>query len=1070
MSVTVERVEYLLLFDGVPTAFVTDESVDAAYVATLGEFTRVHAGLSYPRGLAAAIDVSTGMLTSTSATFTIDDVDDTLAALFASSFDDATELLTELLPGATAGATEYSKHIGTELVGPAGERHRCSCVPGWNIGQHHYSSAQSYAFGLGETPVSDTPLVWPGRRCALYRLVRTATGTWPDLTVEANQLAARVWFGTCLGQGTQSGRTWSIRCAGQESWAMGSLGVGLPKEPLLVEALTTLDAAKGECTMRATLQIVSLIVDTDILETYVLQEIESTYLVGATTYAAVAAALNLFLDDVEADASSGTALSAAGLSALRFSTTPGNDGIIVRWDRAQDTNWVGSPGPWYTLRLILQAHEKVWKIAGYDPAVQNSARDPVDNEDQYGQFERAAEWYPGHWRGSFYAANAVAMLAKETGDTTETLADDFANGGFDRRWPPIYSGGAQVFDMDATGQEFRLRTLDPVFLLGSKAVPLMADPADPSQPFTISGDVGPVTTCGLMAIRGVYRREGDEDTAKAPDGYTLEKERREGKTTQVALVCWRRLSDGSLALDVDGFPVCVVYAWLEPRLYGVDYPRITGTWASWRVAPADAQPTTARPLLAFERGREGDCVPEIYARLLASTGTAGEWYTDSGLGTLAYGLGGTPVLDVGANDLAIDGVGDELLGRFTDAEFAGLGLAVPASMIAATMADDTSSIESALFDFSVDPAYRCKAVAAEETSARKLVTDLLAPTGLCMSLAGGKFGLFDPWTFRPAATTGNVTSEMYAGTPGEPESVIPEQALRKLSPIDRVEISARVDVTSGGHARQVVYTATDPGAQYRAQTMPRPLSGAHLVHPALTVKGADWPSSLPARWSRGFRWWGQQHFEAKFTVAATRAGEFWPGSIVSITDEWIVHPLGVYGVAQAPGFVTSRTLDCAAETCEVTCIVSADAMLLYAPAAVVVRYDDNEDGEGYRLFCRDDALGCRNGANFDVDGFVEPSWSTLGGDALIEVFAFDHVAWSRGIYGEVASIDTSTPGSTCIVLTGALTGATWLRDQDHVVVLRNAADQTAAWVAQVYAPLCDKDGTSDGTLGKKWRG
>lgn len=1070
MASTIERTEYLLLFDGVATAFTTSEDVDDAYVATLGEFTVAHPGLHLPRGLVASLDPTSGMLSDTSASFTIEDVDNTLASLFGSSFTEAAELLAELRPGDTALSTEWGKHVGTELIGPAGQRRRCSCVPGFNVGEHHFSSAQSYAFGLGETPVSDTPLVWPGRRCALYRLVRTSSGAWPDLTNVALRQAALCWFGTSLGQGTQDARTWTLRCAGHESWAMGSLGVGLPKASLSIEALLSIDTNKGEHVLHATLAIVDLYTQVSILETYVVAASDLSYLPGSTTYAAVAAALNLFLADVAIDASSGSSLSAAGLSSLTFSTTPGQDGIQIRWDRNADTNWVA--GPFYTLRLTVQAHGKVWRTLGYEPAVQNSERDPVENEDQYGQFGPAPAWYAGHWIGTFYSANASAMVGFEDGNSEGIWDDAYSNGGFARRWPPIYPGGAQVFDMDQVGQELRVRTLDPLFLPASLAVPVMAELDDPTAPFTISSDVGPVNASGILAIRGVYRREGDGDTTKAPDGYAfgIEKERTEGKTTQLARVCWRRLSDGSLALDVDGFPRLVVYEWLEPRLYGIDYPRITGQWASWRTAPDDAQPTTARPLLAFERGRGSDAVPEIFARLLATTGTAGEWYTDAGLGTLAYGLGGTPVLDTGANNIASLDVGDEHLGRFTDAESAGLGLAVPSSMIASAMATDQGSIEAALYDCAVDPVYRCKVVAAEETSARKLISDLLAPTGLCMSLAGGKFGLFDPFTFRPAATTGVVTSEDYAGEPGDPSSSIPEQTLRKLSPIDRIELNARVDPTTGSFARQVAYGATDAGAQYRAMAMRRPISGSHLVHPAIKVDGSDWPSTFAQRWRAGFRWWASQHFEMKFEVHASRAGEFWPGSIVSITDEWVVNPIGIYGVAQAPGFVTARSLDCASETCEVTCIVSSEALVQYSPAAIVTRYDEDDEGEGFRLFCYDDVFGCRGGASFDVSGFVEPATSTAGGNALIEVFAFDSVTWSRGILGEVESVDTTTPGSTFIKLAGALTGATWLRDQDHVIVLRNAADQTAAWVAAVHAPICDKDGTSDGVLGKKWRG
>jgi hypothetical protein len=272
-------------------------------------------------------------------------------------------------------------------------------------------------------------------------------------------------------------------------------------------------------------------------------------------------------------------------------------------------------------------------------------------------------------------------------------------------------------------------------------------------------------------------------------------------------------------------------------------------------------------------------------------------------------------------------------------------------------------------------------------------------------------------------------------------------------------------------ARVFAMAATDPGAHFRAQTMPRSLSCSYLVHPQAKVeRGTGWRDEFSARWSLGFRWWASAHFKVTFKVPMHAAGEFEVGSVVTLTDSWVVSPSrGIYGVALAPGFVVSRSLDCKVERAEVSALISADDLLLYSPFAVVTRYDDDEDGEGYRLFCEDDALGCRDGATFDVSGFVEPGLTTSGGSALIEGFAFDGVTWTRGIYGSVDYVYESS-GSCFIKLTGALTGATYRRDHWHVFVLRNDADQTAAWVAEIFAPLCAKDGTSDGTLGRRFAG
>jgi hypothetical protein len=1059
MTVTSERVAYLLLIDGVSTAFADDEAVALAYVQTLGEFTAMHYGLQRPRSLADTLDLASGMLADSSATITIDDVDGTLAALFGSDLGDADELLTELEPTATAQASEWGKHVGVELIGPAGERRQCSCVPGWNIGEYHASAAQAWAWGADATPVTDDPRLWTGRRLALYRLVQDSAGDWP-----VDVSSSLVWWGTLLGRGTPTRRSWALRAAGRESWAYGTIGAGLPKEPLRVRGLTTLSQSEGTSFMRASLAIAGLHDETVIEYIYEDQLTDSAALDGLSTYADVASGVDAFL----ASLASTSGFDAFGASSLSFVTAAGQDGITVRWSRAQDINWSG--GPWASARLILQLHEDAWRILGYEPSVQNSDRDPVDNEDQYGQFSRAAEWLPGVWNGKFWAANARAIQAMERGDTsdTEVVADDYVNGEWPRRWPPIYPGGCQVLTMQP-GQELQIVTLDPLYLPSSLAVPLMAALDSPTSAFTISDGVGEVTHQGLMMMRGPYRRSTDLETAKAPAGYAfgIERERVDGRTVQVARVCWRENADGSVARDSAGYPRVAVYEWCDPRLYGIDYDRLTGTWASWIEPPEDGLPTTARPLLVLEHGRGPDSVPLVLAQLLASTGGAVAWYTDSGWLSYQYGLGGAPDLEVGPNDLALGGWGDERLGLWTDAQPARVGRRIPASLIAGAPGLQ-GSLADAISGLADADLARCKVTSVEPTSSRKLIAELLAPLGWAMSLAGGRFGLFDPWTFRAPTSAGIVTIESYAGKPGDFDAARPQQDLRELSPIDRLDVSAVRDPSANTFARVMPIAATDSGAPYRAQTMPRALMAGFLVHPqAEASKGPDWKSELIARWSLGFRFWASAHYKVTFTVPAWRASEFEVGSIVSLTDEQIVSPAGVYGVASAPGFVVARSLSPYDETAQVQALISADTLIQYAPAFVCTRYDADEDGEGYRLFAEADAFGSRDGSTVDVGGFAEPAFSDAGGSALIEGFAFDGVSWSRGIYGTVQSVDTD---NSIVHLTGALTGATYYRDRWHVFVLRDQANQSAAWVDEVFAPLCDKDGTAGGSLGRRFTG
>lgn len=1058
MTTHYEHVQYLLLIDGIATAFATSEEVTDEYVATLG-FSRAYPGLHYPDGISTSINLRAGVLDGSSCSFEIEDIDDTLAELFAVSLDDAEPLLVKVEAGTTAlsNPSLQGMCIGTETIGPAGERRRHSCVPGWHVGMTHISEQQAEVTNVAASPVSERPVLWAGRRACLYRLVRTDDGGWPDLTVESERLAARVWFGTLTGQGEHFERTWTLRCAGEESWYMGSLGTGVTQTPYPIEVGVQLNEDAGEHALVGWLDLVSLFDETDVVHVYAPQTTDTALLSGADSYADLVAGVHSFLQILASDNSQGTALNAEGvntMSGLRCEGGPGSEGIAIRWDRDAYVEEHAPVSDGRSLRLKLLISEKVLKGLGYDPASQTTV-DPLD-ESRFVTFERSPLEidYPNHWLMTCWSATGYAMSVKaktvvDTGGFT-----DWPHTNYDgdwRIWPPIYPGGANVFDLSATLQPFRIIESDPVFLSSSASVPLPADPEDLTSPATIPG-IGEVTHQGLVAITGPYR----DATNPEAEVETI---------TLVARVAWREGGEGSV-LTENTRPKLVIYEWPDPKLYGIaGLKTLPSLWGARRLSDDIADQHVMRPLMVLEHSRSADVAGYELARLLASTGGVGGWYTDDTLTTPAYGLSGAAVLDVGPNDLGLEGFGDEKLGRFTDAEVSSFALAVPAEMIAVG-ADEQNSFESAIEQMADSDLFRCKIVLGKVASALDVVKSILAPFGWCISLAGGKFGLFDPFRFQaPLSDSGVITSESLGGKPGDPRSAIPEQSLRKWAPIDRVELDARMDPVTGSHARKEFVLSPDPGQQYRHQSIAHKVDGSHLVWPALPdTKGSNWLPAWLERWRDVCRFWAVQHFEAKVTLPAWRHAEFWPGSVVSITNAWLVNPSGAtYGVTQAPGYVLSRTFSARTETIDLTIFVNAKTLRLYAPAAKCFHYVENEGGEGYRLRCEDDYLGIRgNTGTFDVDGFVEPPWSTVGGNASIEVFAFDGTTWTGGIYGTVDSINAEA-GNCHIQLTGPLTGATWWRAQHHIVVLRNAADQAAAWPFEVYAPIGNKAGNYEGS-------
>lgn len=1059
MSDEVVEAFLVLIIDGLGPVFTTTGGLNAWAIAQ--GFTAAHPGLALPTDLAAGVELRTGLFEDTTAQFSITDVLNDLADVFGGAVADA-DLLIDTLEPATDPAPPglWGLCVGGETIGPSGERRYYSCIPGYAIGMQHLGQQHAGAIGRAPTPVTSQPRVWVGRRVAVYRVKRLLSGDWQDLAD-----AQQVWRGTMMGQGEQDSRVWAIRCAGPESWVSGNLGTAVFEQPIRVVPLFSLvEGLEKETVMTATLDFVRLDA-LDISETqhvWVASAQDTTSLVGATTYDDVVTAVRAFLAVIEADASSGASFKFVGSSStLTYSTTLGYDGVTIRWDRKNEAASGFDPDVESSkcVRLRLTLHEKVWRVLGYDPRTQNSDRDPVDNEDQYGQFE---EVWP-RWLGSFFSADAEAMLAFETADFTQLFVPGFegahvCNFGAPRRWPPIYSGGAATWTM-TPGQEAQIIAIDSLFLPASASRPIMADPDDPTAAITITG-VGLANRQGLLVVEGPYRQRGDDDQAEPPLGYAFDisRDRKDGRTVQVARVCWREGADGSTVVDAANRPRVVIYEWLEPREYGFDWPKLTGLWSAWRDPPANGAPLTIRPLTAFNYGAAGDRLDLVMLRILATTGTTSGWYTDDTYSTAVYGLQAPAAEpEPGLNDL--------VAAIPVDAELADLGLGVPASLISPAAAWE-EAIET------IGPALqRVRVGFTAAVSARGLFGSLLAPSGLSWSLSGGKYGVMDPWRFpTPEDAVAVITPDSYGGKPGEPASARATQRLREWSPIDVLEVKARVDPITQAYAREFQRRATDPGATLRSQTIRQAVDGAHLVDHRLSIPGANWMTDLIQRWGIGFVFWARQHFVAELQLHAEVGLDLWPGDAVLVTDPWVADPSGGYGVSAAGGRVIGRIYDARREVVALRVLLNVEtSWLQYAGAVVVTRYDENDEALGHRLLCVDDWLGMRGATGrFDVESLVEPYYSLEGGTTMLEGFAFDGVAWSRGIFAEVASV--AAEGACWITLTGAMTGATFLRDHHHVFVLREYADQVAEWVHRWHAPICTDAGLVDGDSGKKFAG
>jgi hypothetical protein len=370
---------------------------------------------------------------------------------------------------------------------------------------------------------------------------------------------------------------------------------------------------------------------------------------------------------------------------------------------------------------------------------------------------------------------------------------------------------------------------------------------------------------------------------------------------------------------------------------------------------------------------------------------------------------------------------------------------------------------------------RAKVTVYSLGNAAEMAKRMLAPTGFALGYQGGTFAPFDAWSFpTPEEAALTITPELYARSPSaSPESTYPRQQLRKWAPIDRMDLNARIEPLAGDYNTTLERKASDPGARYRhSQQIRHTVNADYLVMQKTTANGSEWFPPLTQRWRAAFAFWGSDHTVLPLTLHMADALDVWPGDGVTITDPTLLASTGNYGVSLAVGLVISRSPSPANETIALTVLMSTEAdYLMFAPSAVVTRYDEQELGPDFRLLCEDDHLGDRGGASFDVDGFAEPAWSAEGGQADIEVFQFDTTTagWTGGIYGVVSSV-TGAASSSSITLTGPLTGAAWKSDRYSVVVFRPFAAQGAAWVLRWHAAISGKDGThSGGTPGEKWR-
>ena len=1043
---------YALLLEGIGTVFVNDEALDDTWAASQDVGRTTHPGFRVD--LLGPLTTETSIRESTFPTNGADIVlaectaTDELGAIFGGVVEEADLLDVTIEPGGGVSAMAQDKHVGVEFISVTATRGKFPCTPGFTRPLRHLGKDQASAMENGEAAaalVSDSPIVMAGRRFTIYRVFLQNDGTYEDLTD-----AQLIWWGTLRGQGKHKGTQWTLSADGPDSWLERWINRNAWETPQQCFPVNTL--RPEEMNLRGTIRVGDGSGSATYIANYGTIEAD-TYLTAALDYDTLQGEINTFLDDLIAD-TSGTdgAFTAAqpGYAGGDIRFEPGAGGRFwIGWDESEDLVVLADlPEQKGRLLVSLKFHEKVWNALGFDPE-QQRVEAAGYLSDHFVAFQDIDD---EGYRSAYLSSASDVWYQKRflDGVPWDAIQGEERDSGGERTWEGIYPGGIAAFDSQGQ-QDLQILSYDELLLEGQLTQPPMAALDDPDSAYTISNGAGLVTDQRLFLFTGPYLGPGDD----------------EPRTINQVARCSFRRTDGRIAVDDDGRPRMVIEQWYDPRIFHIPEKRFTGTWATLDNESA----VTCRPLaeLAYNRS-SGDAAVRTMLRLMLSTGTADGWKTTEGGGTAAFGTGQQAWLTAGTNEPT------DNAGIRKDCEIYDLSLQIPESMVhdGSDWWDVWQSLDGAANTLGYG-----KTVLAGTVSSATVLQELMAPRGWAWSVRARKYGIFDPTILvTPENVDVVLTTESYHNPDANPT----EQDHTYFGAIGATAVRAgRNPVKGSENYEPPAYKSIHHAAEHLTNGVEHSIRAPGLHSPddipAPTANDwwawARWESDFIERWRTLMRFSARRHFPITVTLNPTAGADVWPGTRIMITDASIYDPYTrTYGITGFTGYCVSRSEDIDAETIECELFIHADSaygIRAYGPACRMRAYDANDEGQGYRLFVDDDFRGFRKGGTRDVTLFVEPSLTSHGGSADIEIWQYDRTGWTGGVYGTISSVNSAVDDSY-IVLDGALTGGTLYRDTDKIVTLRDWDNQGAAWVTAIHAPICDDAGEVGGSAGRKFNG
>ncbi len=1068
-SADFQRIAHIMVVEGIPYSFTDDRSgellgngINSWWGETelvmssenVGGRTML-AGLELPRGLSQSRDPKTGALQSRPIQIKIQDnadgrSDNIVAGLLGEN-SKPYDTLGQTVPAGTTnlsnsliawgvGATlnPRDRYIGIEKIGALGERHEFPVIPDERIGyQHAVFPNIPEPFGLPLVKVSDDPIVWEGRRVAIYRLHRdpdvaegdiTAWPTWDEQHAAGNL----VWWGKLRGEARVNGQQeWTLQCVGAKSWTSGKLGVNTSEQSFPATANVNLRDSERYCSVvfvargnasgtGGTAQAFQgSVFDQQLTSGSTKEELrdEIDAIIQGQFDGSDTANVNLSADHFE--------LWQEGIAVDQNPRVGLNDNYQFYIQKDDESGAVEMR--WGEMRVVL--HEKVWATLGFDVRAQGASHPMTSNyEAQFTELEVGSQ-YLDTWGEYETVPNteyweAIFTTIKHGEDQSTGAALHWDNDGLEKRFAPLHDAQSTFYLDNFAGQTVYLPSSNPY-----------VEPQTTLLPFPGAQVEGTDTDGARLAL--FYGKRHPTSNNPTPD--ELEEDAEDYfAVAQVSFVT--TATPGEILPTSQGVPAVHIDQWLDARAFGFDVRPHDRRWIGAASGPAQIRmvflggwPSNA------VAGNQPEYANAVLTQILLSSGTS--------TGIAAFGL------DEGENSPNATADYDE----GGDWEIADYGLGVPSSMVA-----DPTDIRAAFDDVpggADGPLNRVRYGFIGPVKAQDVLDGILRTRRLGWSLHGRRYGVqrLGPKTQDDVDIVINE-SDLH-GKVDDPRTVIPKIEPGRLGAFDDVALEYRWNpFESGGLQQTLEVGARDEGARYRAGDIKIDLHDRGLLpyrwYSDMTpITGAEpWHQDFRTLWQyETAEYFNQRHHIVTLEVGPHIALDCRPGTVVRLTNPWLVTSDGTYGVVNGVGTIEESVQHPRRGSATLKILLFGGSFANLTHFAPIVRVTG---WTGAVFDVEADAFAHGNTGRHDATGCVAPSWVDGSTDMAFDLVERLGHRYTVTDVGNCVSIDTAA--NTITMSANIPSGV--LRDTDKWLIPRTYDNQPAnGWARNTYGWVCSDD-------------